>query len=154
RTAGGSSAKVVALDCDNTLWGGVVGEAGLDGLELGPDGPGRSFQLFQRYLKRLKDRGLLLVVVSKNEEHDVRDVFAQHPGMVLSADDIAAWRVNWEPKSESLLQLADELNLGLDSFVFVDDDPAARLEVKTRLPAVHVVPLPDDAAAYCETLDR
>jgi FkbH-like protein len=153
-SARGRPAKVVALDCDNTLWGGVVGEVGLEGLELGPDGPGRSFQLFQQYLKRLKELGLLLVVVSRNEEHDVREVFSHHPGMVLGVEDIAAWRVNWEHKSENLRELADELNLGLDSFVLVDDDPATRMEVKTRVPEVHVVPLPDDPAAYCETLDR
>ena len=154
RAARGPVAKVVAVDCDNTLWGGVVGEVGLEGLQLGPDGPGRSFQLFQQYLKRLKDRGLLLVVASRNEEHDVREAFARHPGMVLGVDDIAAWRVNWRHKSENLRELAEELNLGLDSFVLIDDDPAARLEVKTREPAVHVVPLPPDPAAYCETLDR
>jgi FkbH-like protein len=154
RAAGGRRAKVVALDCDNTLWGGVVGEVGLEELELDADGPGRSFQLFQQYLKRLKDRGLLLVVVSKNEEHDVRAVFADHPEMVLHTEDIAAWKVNWQPKSENLRELAEELNLGLDTFVLVDDDPVARMEVKTRLPDVHVVPLPDDPAAYCETLDR
>jgi FkbH-like protein len=154
RAARGRRAKVVALDCDNTLWGGVVGEVGLEGLQLGPDGPGRSFQLFQQYLLRLKERGLLLAVVSKNEEPDVRDVFTRHPGMVLGVDDIAAWRVNWQHKSENLRELADELNLGLDSFVLVDDDPAVRMEVTTRVPEVHVVPLPDDPAAFCETLDR
>jgi len=154
RSARGPGAKVVALDCDNTLWGGVVGEAGLEGLVLGADGPGRSFQLFQQYLARLKDRGLLLAVVSRNEEADVRDVFARHPGMVLGADDIAAWRVNWKHKSENLRNLADELDLGLDSFVFLDDDAATRMEVKTRTPAVHVVPLPADPSGYCEALDR
>lgn len=154
RMARRAPAKVIAIDCDHTIWGGVVGEVGLEGLELGPDGPGRSFQLFQRYLKQLKQRGLLLVVVSKNEERDVRDVFANHPGMVLQADDIAAWRVNWRHKSENLRELAQELNLALDSFVFLDDDPASRLEVETRLPDVHVVPLPPSPANYCETLSR
>lgn len=147
-------AKVVAVDCDNTLWGGVVGEVGLEGIQLGPDGPGRAFQLFQRQLKRLKDRGLLLVVVSKNEERDVRDVFEQHPEMILRPDDIAAWRVNWSPKSQNLRELADELNLGINAFVLLDDDPAVRLEVQTSLPGVHVVPLPKDPAAYGETLNR
>ena len=154
RSARGAVAKVIAVDCDNTLWGGVVGEVGLDGLQLGADGAGRSFQLFQRHLKRLQERGLLLVVVSRNEEHDVREVFERHPEMVLGTADIAAWRVNWEHKSENLRALADELSLGLDSFVFLDDDPATRLEVKTRVPAVHVVPLPGDPALYCETLAR
>src|SRR5581483_10679732 len=81
RAPQGPRAKVVALDCDNTLWGGVVGEVGVDGIELGPDGPGRSFQLFQQHLKRLADRGVLLVVVSRNEEDDVRGIFERHPAM-------------------------------------------------------------------------
>jgi FkbH-like protein len=149
-----SPAKVIALDCDNTLWGEVVGEVGLDGIELGPDGRGRSFQLFQRALLRLKQRGLLLAVVSRNEERDVREVFEKHPGMVLRPEDIAAWRVNWNRKSGNLSEIAAELNLGLDSFVLLDDDPAVRLEVETSLPQVHVVPLPADPAAYCETLAR
>lgn len=149
-----SPAKVIAVDCDNTLWGGVAGEAGLEGIQLGPDGPGHSYQLFQRYLKQLKDRGLLLVVVSKNEDRDVREVFERHPEMILRPDDIAAWRVNWNHKSQNLRELADELNLRLDAFVLLDDDPAIRMEVASRLPEVHVVPLPDDPASYCETLSR
>src|SRR5581483_7200447 len=154
RAPQGPRAKVVALDCDNTLWGGVVGEVGVDGIELGPDGPGRSFQLFQQHLKRLADRGVLLVVVSRNEEDDVRGIFERHPAMVLRSADIAGWRATWGHKSESLRELAAELNLGLDSFVFLDDDPVVRLEVKSRTPDVHVVPLPPDPAAFCETLDR
>jgi len=149
-----SPAKVIAVDCDNTLWGGVVGEVGLGSIELGSDGPGRSFQLFQRYLKQLKERGLLLAVVSRNEETDVRNVFKNHPEMVLRTDDIAAWRVNWKHKSENLKELADELNVGLDSFVFLDDDMAVRMEVSMQLPVVHVVPLPLDPTRYCETLER
>lgn len=149
-----SPAKVIAVDCDNTLWGGVVGEVGLAGIKLGSDGGGRGFHLFQRYLKNLKERGLLLLIVSLNEEADVRNVFDNHPEMVLRTDDIAAWRVNWKHKSDNLQELADELNLGLDSFVFLDDDVAVRMEVSMRLPAVHVVPLPLHASRYCETLER
>ena len=149
-----SPAKVIAIDCDNTLWGEVVGEAGFDGIQIGSDGHGRSFQLFQKALKRLKERGLLLAVVSRNEEQDVREVFEKHPGMVLRADDIAAWRVNWKRKSENLRELAAELNLGLDSFVFLDDDLSVRLEVETSVPEVHVVPLPAEPATWCETLSR
>jgi FkbH-like protein len=115
---------------------------------------GRGFQLFQRSLKQLKERGLLLAVVSRNEEADVRNVFENHPEMVLRTDDIAAWRVNWKHKSENLQELADEMNLGLDSFVFLDDDIAVRMEVSMRVPAVHVVPLPPDATRYCETFER
>jgi FkbH-like protein len=154
RAARGTRAKVIALDCDNTLWGGVIGEVGPEGIQLGADGPGRSFQLFQQRLKQLKERGFLLAVVSKNEAQDVRDVFERHPGMILRHDDIAAWRVNWMHKSDNLRELAEELNLGLDAFVLLDDDPAVRLEVKTRVPAVHVVPLPDEPTRFCETLER
>ena len=149
-----SPAKVIAVDCDNTLWGGVVGEVGLDGIELGEDGAGRAYQLFQHSLKRLKERGILLAVVSRNEEADVLEVFERHPGMVLRQDDIATWSVNWDHKSENLRALADEMNLGLDSFVFLDDDPAVRAEVASRAPEVHVVPLPDSPTGYAEALDR
>jgi FkbH-like protein len=149
-----SPAKVLALDCDNTLWGGVVGEVGMEGIELGSDGPGRSFQLFQRHVKSLKDRGILLVVASKNEERDVREVFERHPEMILRPEDIAAWRVNWQPKHENLRSLAAELNLGIDSFVFLDDDPFIRTEVQSATPQVHVVPLPADPSDYCEALSR
>jgi FkbH-like protein len=147
-------AKVILLDCDNTLWGGVVGEVGLKGIQLGPDGAGRSFQMLQRYLKRLEARGILLAVVSKNELSDVLEVFEKHPAMILRSNDIVAWRVNWEPKSKSIRDLADELRLGLDSFVLLDDDPVVRMEVKSLVPDVHVVPLPSDPSQYCETLGR
>ncbi len=147
-------AKVIVLDCDNTLWGGVVGEVGLDGIQLGPDGPGRSFQLFQQYLKTLEARGVLLVVASRNEYRDVREVFEKHPAMILRPKDIAAWRVNWEPKYRNIRELADELRLGVDSFVLVDDDPVVRMEVKSLVAGVHVVPLPSDPSRYCETLTR
>lgn len=149
-----AQAKVVALDCDGTLWGGVVAEDGLSGLELGPEGRGRGYQLFQRQLLRLKERGLLLALVSRNEEADVWEVFDNHPGMILKRQDIAAWRIDWTDKSENLLQLAEELNLGIDSFVFFDDDPARRLEVAARTPQVKVVPLPDSPERYAETLGR
>jgi FkbH-like protein len=149
-----ASAKVIVLDCDNTLWGGIVGEVGLEGIHLGSDGPGRSFQLFQRYLKKLQARGFLLVVASRNEQNDVREVFEKHPEMVLRPDDIAAWRVSWERKSQNIRALAEELRLGVDSFVFLDDDPVARLEVQSLVPGVHVVPLPSDPSRYCETLAR
>jgi FkbH-like protein len=148
------SAKVLALDCDGTLWGGVIAEDGFDGIEIGPDGPGRSFQQFQRGLLRLKQKGVLLAVVSRNTEQDVFDVFDRHPGMVLKRSDIAAWRVNWQPKSANLEELARELNLGLDSFVFVDDDAVNRAQAETHLPQVHVLPLPTDPVLFADTLAR
>ncbi|MCU1263175.1 MAG: hypothetical protein JWO80_6060, partial [Bryobacterales bacterium] len=149
-----SPAKVIAVDCDNTLWGGVLGEVGPDGIALGSDGPGRSFMLFQKRLKALQQKGVLLAVVSRNELAEVRNVFDHHPGMVLRSADIVAWRVNWNHKSENLRDLAQELNLGLESFVFFDDDPAVRLEMQTRVPEVHVIPLPAEPSEYCSVFDR
>jgi FkbH-like protein len=105
-------------------------------------------------LKFLKERGVLLAVVSKNEARDVREVFEHHPEMVLRSDDIAAWRVNWNYKSASLREVSAELNLALDSFVFLDDDPAIRAEVEASVPKVHVIPLPPDPTEYCATLGK
>ena len=147
-------AKVIVLDADGVLWGGVLGEDGRDGIQLGPDHPGRSFQLLQHWVRAMKDRGVLLAVASRNELADVQNVFDHHPEMVLRRNDISAWRVNWKPKSENIRDMARELNLGLDSFVFLDDDPANRLEVQANLPHVTVVPLPKDPMGYCNTLSR
>jgi FkbH-like protein len=147
-------AKVIALDCDNTLWGGVLGEDGFDGIEIGADGAGRCFQEFQRVLLDLKRQGVLLALVSRNEEADVLDVLDRHPGMLLRRDDVVGLRVNWQPKSQGLQELAEELNLGLDAFVFIDDDPAQRLHVESFLPAVHVFPTPADPAHYAAALRK
>ncbi|TXT19083.1 MAG: FkbH-like protein, partial [Planctomycetota bacterium] len=145
-------AKVIALDADGVLWGGVLGEDGLTGIHLSGDYPGRGFQLFQKQVLELKRRGCLLVIVSRNQEEDVWRVFEQHPEMILKREDITAARINWRPKSENLRELAAELNLGLDAFVFVDDDPANRAEVGANAPGVTVLPLPTDASLYCRTL--
>jgi FkbH-like protein len=147
-----ASAKVLALDADNTLWGGVVAEDGAAGVEVGADGTGRSFQLFQEAALKLRERGVLLVLVSRNEPEDVWAVFDNHPGMRLKRSHITVSRINWKAKSQNLKELAAELNLGLDSFVFVDDDPANRNEVAANAPGVTVVPLPADPADYCQAL--
>lgn len=146
--------KVLALDCDGILWGGILGEDGIDGIALSNDYPGRSFRLFQEMLLELKKRGILLVLVSKNEEADVWNVFEHHPEMVLRREDISGHRINWQKKSANLPELAKELNLGLDSFVFVDDSPVERLEVETNAPEVIVVPMPKEPAHYVETLSQ
>jgi FkbH-like protein len=147
-------AKVIALDADGVLWGGVLGEDGLTGIHLSGDYPGRGFQLFQKQVLELKRRGCLLVIVSRNEEEDVWRVFDEHPEMILKREDITAARINWRPKSENLRELAAELNLGLDAFVFIDDDPANRAEVGANAPGVTVLPLPTDASLYCRTLSQ
>ncbi|MEH2257503.1 HAD-IIIC family phosphatase [Nostoc sp.] len=146
--------KVLALDCDGILWGGILGEDGIDGIALSNDHPGRSFRLFQEMLLDLKQRGILLVVVSKNEEADVWNVFENHPEMVIQRSDIAAHRINWKAKSTNLYDLAKELNLGLDSFVFVDDSQFECLEVQTNSPEVTVVTMPKDPAQYVATLSK
>lgn len=134
--------KVLVLDCDNTLWGGVIGEDGLRGLKLGQDGLGQAFVDFQKEIKKLSEKGLLLAVASKNNEADVALVFESHDGMVLKKSDIVAWKVNWEQKSENIKQLAAELDLGIDSFVFWDDNPLERDLVKQEVPSVYTVDAP------------
>ena len=146
--------KVLALDCDGTLWGGVVGEDGVEGLQLGAEGPGRGFRALQERILEFKKRGVLLVIVSKNLAEDVWKVIENHPGMVLRRKDFAGARINWKPKSENLRELAAELNLGLDAFVLLDDNPAERLEVEAACPQVTVVPLPAEAARFSETLAK
>jgi FkbH-like protein len=147
-------AKVLALDADGILWGKVLGEDGFDGIELSASGSGQHFQRFQQSIRRLKERGVLLAVVSRNELSDVQHVFESHPEMILRSGDIAAWRVNWQPKSQNLKEIAAELNVGLNSFVFVDDDPANQLEVNSHAPEVTVLPVPRDPADYGPMLDR
>jgi FkbH-like protein len=144
--ARGGGFKVVAVDLDGVLWGGVVGEVGVGGVELGGDGAGFAFQDFQRELMRLRDCGLLLAPCSKNNPQDVAEVFAHHPAMVLRSEDFAAERVNWQDKASNLRELASELGLGLDSFVFLDDSPIEREWVRRALPEVSVPELPGDPA--------
>ena len=146
--------KVLALDCDNTLWGGIVGEDGLGGIELGQAFPGSAFRDFQIAAKRLREQGILLAIVSKNELADVEEVFESHDDMVLKPDDIAAWRVNWEPKPDNLASIADELNLGIDSFVFVDDSDHEIASVRSRLPMVTALQVPEEPAELPSLLAR
>jgi FkbH-like protein len=141
---GGRARKVVALDFDGTLWGGIVGEAGVGGLDLGEEGVGLAFQDFQRELLKLHDIGVLLVACSKNNLEDAVEVFEQHPAMVLRREQLAAERINWQDKATNLRELAAELNLGLDSFVFLDDNPVEREWVRATCPEVLVPDLPED----------
>ena len=140
----GIARKVVVLDLDNTLWGGVVGEAGLKGLALGEDGIGLAFQDFQRELLRLHDAGILLTIASKNNPDDALEVLDQHSGMILKREHFAAMRINWQDKVTNVRELAEELNLGIDSFVFLDDNPVERAWIRQGLPMVLVPELPED----------
>lgn len=138
-------AKVLAVDFDNTLWGGVYSDDGLERLACGHDVPGNAFQAMQRECLRLKSQGLLLVALSKNNA-DALSVFEQHPGMVLRADDFTATAINWEPKPDNIRKLAERLNLGLDSFLFLDDSPHEREAMRRLCPEVLVPELPPDPA--------
>ena len=145
--------KCVVVDGDNTLWGGVVGEDGADHVDLALNGPGVGYREFQRYLGDLRRAGVVVALASKNDERDVWAVF-ERPEMVLKRADLAAWRVGWQPKSESLRQLAEELSLGLDTFVFIDDNPAELGEVGVALPQVSCIQFPADPVDWLENIER
>jgi FkbH-like protein len=146
-------AKVVALDLDNTLWGGVIGDDGLDGIVLGgANAVAESYRALQQHLRSLKSRGFLLAVVSKNDAERAVEPFNSHPDMVLRLDDIVSFKASWGPKPESLRAIAQELNLGLDSFVFIDDSAAEIEHVRQVLPEVHCILLDADPAKRLQQL--
>jgi FkbH-like protein len=140
--------KVLVIDLDNTLWGGVVGEAGIEGLVLGTDGIGFAFQQFQAKLLELRRNGILLALASKNNAEDAWNVFDRHEGMILKREDIAAARVNWKEKPDSIREIAEELGLGLDSFVFWDDNPLEQAKVREFLPQVTVLDVPAEVVEW------
>lgn len=138
------SPKVVVLDCDNTIWGGTFVDDGVGGLQCSDAFPGFSYRSFQVAAQRLRHRGVLLALASKNDPESVDEAFDQVDGMVLTGDDIAGRRVSWDPKPQTIAELADEFNLGLDSFVFVDDSDYEIGSVNTLLPDVRTLRVPDD----------
>ncbi|HEV3022527.1 MAG TPA: HAD-IIIC family phosphatase, partial [Pirellulales bacterium] len=148
----GATARLIVLDLDNTLWGGVLGEDGVAGLQLGGDYPGNAFAAFQRCLKRLTGRGVALAVASKNDADEALRAIRKLPSMVLGETDFAAWRINWLPKWRNIESIAGELNLGLRHVLFVDDNPAEREQIRQMLPDVRVLELPADPALYTEAL--
>ena len=144
RAISGPAIKCLVVDCDNTLWGGVVGEDGIEGLILGPTGAGRRHYDLQRRLLDLRRRGLVLAISSKNEEEDVLAVLRTHPDCLLSETDFAAMRVSWDEKASAIEAIAEELNLGLAHIAFIDDNPVECDWVRARLPEVKVLRWPDD----------
>ena len=145
----GGSRKCLVLDLDNTVWGGVVGDVGTTGIVLGEgSAQGEAHLALQRYAKRLQERGVILAVCSKNDPALAQAAFRDHPEMVLRLDDIAAFVANWDDKAQNLRQIAERLNIGLDSLVFVDDNPVERARVREALPMVAVPELPADPALY------
>lgn len=149
----GRSRRVLALDLDNTLWGGVVGDDGIDGIRLGQGDPrGEAFLEVQRAVRALKQRGILLAVCSKNDEKVAREAIREHPEMLVRESDFSAFQINWADKASNLEILAQRLSLGLDAFVFLDDNPVERSLVRQALPQVLVPELPSDPAAYARVL--
>jgi FkbH-like protein len=145
--------KVLVMDLDNTLWGGVVADDGLEGIELGDTSPrGEAFKAFQKAIVALQQRGVLLAICSKNDHARAAEVFEKHPEMVLRLKDIVSFKANWEPKSDNIRQIAAELNLGLDSFVFVDDNPAEIDIVRQFVPEVTTLLLGPDPSEYAAQL--
>lgn len=134
--------KCLVLDLDNTLWGGVLGEEGIEGIKIGGDYPGRAFLYWQEALLELSKSGVILTVCSKNNEQDVLDAWEKNPFIVLKKEHFAAYRINWTDKATNIKELAQELNIGLDSFVFVDDNPTERELIKQMLPMVEVPEFP------------
>lgn len=148
----GRTARVILLDMDNILWGGIVGEDGLEGLQIGGDFPGNAYRDFQASLKALKSRGILLALCSKNTEDIALDALRRHPGMVLREEDFAARRINWRDKAENIAEIAAELSLGLSSFCFIDDDPHERQRIRTTLPEIAVPEWPEDPSQFASFL--
>jgi FkbH-like protein len=149
----GRSRKCLILDLDDTLWGGVIGDDGADGIQIGNETPvAEAYTAFQKYCLALRRRGVLLAVCSKNDPDIARSGFL-HPDSVLKLEDFAAFKANWETKDRNIRAIAEELNLGLESFVFVDDNPAERALVSTQLPAVAVPDVGSEVALYPAILD-
>ncbi|MDQ6941169.1 MAG: HAD-IIIC family phosphatase [Candidatus Eremiobacteraeota bacterium] len=149
----GKSRKCLVLDLDNTLWGGVIGDDGLEGLVIGQgDATGEAYLDVQRQALALRDRGVVLAVSSKNTDHVARSAFVHHPEMLLRENHIAVFQANWEDKATNIAAIAAELALGTDAVVFMDDNPAERALVRTLLPDVAVPELPDNPALYARTL--
>jgi len=144
--------KCLVLDCDNTLWGGIIGENGIGGIKLSDNGPGSEFYELQKRIKSLYNRGVILALNSKNNLPDVLEVLQKHPHMILKEKDFASIQVNWENKAENMIAIANDLNIGLDSMLFLDDDPVQRKLVRDLLPEVKVVELPKNPVSYFQTV--
>lgn len=144
--------KCIVLDLDNTLWGGIIGEDELEGIKLGPTPEGRPFLEFQKYLLGLFNRGVILAINSKNNLDDALKVFREHPYMILKEEHFAAMQINWNDKISNMKAIVEEVNIGLDSLVFIDDDKLNREMIRDAFPEVLVVDLPEDPSLYLKTL--
>ncbi len=154
RAITGQNRKLLILDLDDTLWGGIVGDLGWENVRLGGHDPvGEAFLDFQRGIKALQSRGIVLAVVSKNEESVALEAIDRHPEMLIRRDDLAGWRINWQDKAQNIIDLVNELNLGMDAAVFIDDNPAERGRVAEALPQLYVPDWPPDKLLYRHALN-
>ncbi len=144
--------KVLVLDCDNTLWGGVIGEDGIKNIKIGQDGEGKIFGDFQKVIKNYITKGIIIAILSKNNEADVWNVFRNHNSMFLKKRDIVSWRIDWNEKYKNIKLLAKELDLGMDSFVFWDDNPIERDQMKRFAKEVFTVEVSDDISSWPDQL--
>jgi FkbH-like protein len=150
----GKRKKCLVLDLDNTLWGGVIGEDGIEGIELSEFKEGSRYKDFQKRLKEIKDLGVILTIVSKNNEDDVKQVFKNHKHMVLQENDFSIKKINWKSKPQNIEEISRELNIGLDSMVFIDDNPAERDLVRQTLPEVYVPEFPRDTSKLVDFMNE
>jgi FkbH-like protein len=149
RAGKGLTKKLLILDCDNTLWGGVVGEEGHSGIQLGPDSrPGEYYYRVQQLIVDLHQRGVMIALCSKNNEEDVWQVFDEHPHAVLQKSHLVAWRINWDDKAQNIGSIVRELNIGMDSVVFIDDNPRELALIAEQLPDITLLAVPEDLSLY------
>ncbi|MCW3077774.1 MAG: hypothetical protein JWO32_2383 [Bacteroidetes bacterium] len=150
----GKFKKCLILDLDNTMWGGIIGDDGIENIHIGDLGIGKVFTEFQTWIRQLKERGIILAVCSKNNEDTAREPFQKHPDMVLKLEDIAVFVANWDNKADNIKYIQSILNIGFDSMVFLDDNPVEREMVRTHVPQVLVPELPEDPSLYLEHLQK
>jgi FkbH-like protein len=148
----GKFKKCIIIDLDNTTWGGIIGDDGIENIQIGSLGIGKAFSEFQSWIKKLKNRGIIIAVCSKNTEAVAKEPFETHPDMVLRMSDIAVFKANWENKADNIRQIQSILNIGFDSIVFIDDNPFERNIVRENIPEICVPELPEDPANYLEYL--
>ena len=148
----GKVAKALVVDLDNTLWGGIIGEDGMDGIRIGADHPGAPYRDLQRVMLDLHQRGILLAICSKNNFDDAIEVIDKHPGMLLRRQHFAAMRINWNDKAPNLREIAEELNIGIDSLAFLDDNPVERQQIRAAVPEVMVIEVSSDPREYAAAL--
>ena len=148
----GLNKKCIVLDLDNTLWGNIIGEEGIEGIKIGPYPEGRSFVEFQKVIKSLSENGIILAINSKNNQKDAMKAINEHPHMILREQDFSCMKINWNDKISNMKEISNELNIGLDSIVFFDDDPVNRELIRMSMPEINTVELPEDPSTYAEIL--